>query len=93
MSKKYPFLTSNEIKTKIEEQYHVVVSAPTIRRRLQEAGLRGCIAKNKPLVSKRNRIKRLKFAKMFSFGKTFYGLMNPILFAASLMGKYMLGVL
>ena len=37
-SKKESFLTSNEIKTKIEEQYHVVVSAPTICC-LQETGL------------------------------------------------------
>lgn len=64
MSERDPFLTSNKIKAKIEEQYNVVVSSPTIRRRLQEAGLRGCIAKKKPLVSKRNRLKRLRFAKM-----------------------------
>ena len=52
MSKKDPFLTSYEIKTRIEEQYYIAVSTPTICSRLQEAGLRGCIAKKKHLVSK-----------------------------------------
>ena len=62
--KKILFLT-NEIKTKIEEQYHIVVSTPIICRNLQEASLRGYIAKKKPLFSKRNRLKQLRFAKMF----------------------------
>ena len=49
ISKNEPFLISNEIKMKIVEQYHIVVSATTIHRRLQEAGLRGCMPKKKPL--------------------------------------------
>uniref|UniRef100_A0A3Q1EHV3 Transposase Tc1-like domain-containing protein n=1 Tax=Acanthochromis polyacanthus TaxID=80966 RepID=A0A3Q1EHV3_9TELE len=39
------------------------LSTRNIRRRLNNAGLKGCIAKKKPFVSEKNRKKRLKFAK------------------------------
>ncbi|GFX16213.1 hypothetical protein TNCV_4704671, partial [Trichonephila clavipes] len=39
------------------------VSAETIRRVLRKAGYNGRVARKKPLISKRNRVKRLKFAK------------------------------
>ncbi|GFX25651.1 hypothetical protein TNCV_3172921 [Trichonephila clavipes] len=39
------------------------VSAETVRRVLRKAGYNGRAARKRPLIGKRNRIKRLKFAK------------------------------
>ncbi|GFS95211.1 uncharacterized protein TNCV_2705481 [Trichonephila clavipes] len=39
------------------------VSAETVRRVLRKAGYNGRVARKKPLIGKRNRVKRLKFAK------------------------------
>ncbi|GFU98003.1 transposable element Tc1 transposase [Trichonephila clavipes] len=39
------------------------VSAETVRRVLRKAGYNGRVARKKPLIDKRNRVKRLKFAK------------------------------
>ena len=41
----------------------ITLSESTIRRRLNENGLNGKFAANKPLISKKNAIKRLNFAK------------------------------
>ncbi|GFW51973.1 transposable element Tc1 transposase [Trichonephila clavipes] len=38
-------------------------SAETVRRVLRKAGCNGRVARKKPLIGKRNRVKRLKFAK------------------------------
>ncbi|GFW16686.1 transposable element Tc1 transposase [Trichonephila clavipes] len=40
-----------------------LVSAETVRRVLRKAGYNGRVARKKPLIGKRNRVKRLKFAK------------------------------
>lgn len=58
MVKANPFASSAEIK----QQLGIGIAASTIRRRLNEYGLKGCIPCKKPLVSKRNRVKRLSFA-------------------------------
>lgn len=63
MSKVDPFLTSTEIRTRMDEYHNVKVSAQTIRRRLQENSLNGRIARRKPNVSKKNIARRLSFAK------------------------------
>ncbi|GFU04227.1 transposable element Tc1 transposase [Trichonephila clavipes] len=39
------------------------VSVETVRRVLRKAGYNGRVARKKPLIGKRNRVKRLKFAK------------------------------
>ncbi|GFX77229.1 transposable element Tcb1 transposase [Trichonephila clavipes] len=39
------------------------VSAETVRRVLRKAGYNGRVARKKPLIGKRNRVKRLKFTK------------------------------
>ncbi|GFW25778.1 transposable element Tc1 transposase [Trichonephila clavipes] len=39
------------------------VSAETVRRVLRKAGYNGRVARKKPFIGKRNRVKRLKFAK------------------------------
>lgn len=53
LSKKNPFLSSMEILRQVQPQITCQISSATVRRRLLEAGLRGCIAKRKPLVSKK----------------------------------------
>ena len=62
-SKRHPFLSSREIRAEIGLQINAEISTRTIRRRLQDSGLRGCIAQKKPHVSKINIKKRLRFAR------------------------------
>lgn len=62
-SKKNPFLTANEILDQLQPDMSTTISDSTVRRRLREANLRGCVAKSKPLVSKKNIKARLLFAK------------------------------
>lgn len=50
LSKRDPFLSSIEIQRLMQGQHDCVTSARTVRRRLQQFNLRGCIAKRKPLV-------------------------------------------
>jgi len=59
---KNPTTTAADIK----ESVHVAVSISTIKRRLREAGLQNYMAKKKPLISKRNKAKRLAFAKKYA---------------------------
>lgn len=63
LSHKNPFWTSTEIQEEMKNSNDVEISTSTIRRRLRESGLRGCVALKKPLVSKRNIAKRILFAK------------------------------
>lgn len=63
ISTKDPFKSSSAIKTELSSEYGVEVSSRTIRRRLNEKNLRGCIAQRKPLVSKKNLKARMQFAK------------------------------
>lgn len=62
-AQKYPFKTATEIHKEFFGDTHAPISVRTIRRRLQTAGLGGRVARKKPLVSKRNRLNRIKFAK------------------------------
>lgn len=63
LSKKDPFLTAPMIHRAMQPQISQNISSRTIQRRLAEVGLRGCIARRKPLVSKINIAKRLNFAR------------------------------
>lgn len=63
LSKRNPFLTSREILQRLQPNIQETISSVTVRRRLLQAGLRGCIAKPKPLVSKKNIKARLTFAR------------------------------
>ena len=55
-------LTSFDLKSKLQGNYNITLAARTIRKRLQDAGLRGCIAAKKPLLTDRHRKARLAFA-------------------------------
>lgn len=58
-----PFKSSAVIQREISGKYGINVSSRTIRRRLNEKNLRGCISQHKPHVSKKNIQARLSFAR------------------------------
>lgn len=62
-SKLDPFKSSRQINKEIKEEFDVVLSNRSVRRRLNEANLFGRISRKKPLLSKKNIKKRLHFAK------------------------------
>lgn len=62
-SRTNPFLTSQDIQHAVRSQLSTQITARTIRNRLTEAGLRGCIARKKPHVSAKNLKRRLDFTK------------------------------
>lgn len=61
-SVKNPFKSSSVIKRDVFSEFGIDVSSRTIRRRLNEKNLRGCITQSKPLVSKKNLRARIAFA-------------------------------
>lgn len=76
---------------------HLNISMHTIRCRLTEFWLRGRVARQKPLINKKNRKVRLLFAKEQSIGHASNGrklclLMNWNLIASAPMVKRMFGV-
>ena len=54
-------LTSKELSRELKESSGVELSAPTVRRRLLENGLRGCKARKKPLLTEKQRKHRLEW--------------------------------
>ncbi|KAH7951116.1 hypothetical protein HPB52_004747 [Rhipicephalus sanguineus] len=54
-----PFLDANEIRRELQ----LDVSPSTIKRRLRQAGLQGCVAAQKPHLTERQRQLRLEFAR------------------------------
>ena len=63
---RYRKITSSQLNCIWSSKCPVNVSSRTVRNRLKAKGLRGCIAKRKPLISKINRVKRLDWAKQFA---------------------------
>ena len=61
LAKRKPFSSSREIK----EELNLSVSSRTIRRRLNQSGLKSSYAKKKPLLRAANIRKRLAFAKKY----------------------------
>lgn len=56
-----PYLTAQEIK----EELGLNVSCDTIRRRLKEAGLKNCVAVQKPYLTDKQRRQRFEFARAY----------------------------
>lgn len=56
-------LSALDIQKKIEKDQGIHLGKRTVQKRLSEAGLRGCVAVKKPLLSDANCSKRLKFAR------------------------------
>ena len=53
------------VKAELESELQVIISESTVRRRLHEVGLYGCVALKKPYVNKINRRKHLEYAKNY----------------------------
>lgn len=64
-SKRNRRLTAPEIRADINRNRENPVSLTTVKRRLNAAGLKGCVAVKKPLLRKENRRKRLEWAKKY----------------------------
>lgn len=58
-----PFLSAPKIAQEVQEEMGKTVSVSTIKKYLHEGGVKGRTARKKPMISNRNRIKRLQFAK------------------------------
>jgi len=56
-------LASKELSRELNESTGAKLSAPTVRRRLLENGLRGCKARKKPLLTEKQRKRRLEWAR------------------------------
>lgn len=63
LSKNDPRKPATKISTELREKYNVLCSRDTVKRRLRSSGLFGRRPAKKPLVSLKNRIARIKFAK------------------------------
>ncbi len=57
------FTTSRVISNELRLNHGVIIDPRTVRRRLNHFGLFGRVAKKKPLISRRNRLRRLEFAR------------------------------
>ena len=57
--------SASSVKAVIETEFGIIISEQMIRRRLHEAGLKGCVARKKPYVDKANRKKRIQYAKKY----------------------------
>ena len=53
------------VKAVIETEFEIIISKQTVRRRLHEAGFKGCVARKKPYVDKTNRMKCIQYAKRY----------------------------
>ena len=91
--------SASSVKAVIETEFRIIISEQTVRRRLHEAGFKGCVAKQKPYVDKTNRMKRIQYAKrnfessLCASGIKCYGLMKVNLTCSDLtemlwFGKY-----
>lgn len=58
-----PFLSAPKLREEVKEEFGKTVSTQTIRKCIRNAGLRARSARRKPLISKRNRVRRLNFAR------------------------------
>ena len=63
IAKLNPFVGAPKIKEQIAQNLKPDLSVSTVKSRLRENKLFGWVARKKPLVSKRNLVKRLKFGK------------------------------
>lgn len=61
ISKRNRFLTAPAIVAEINRDCTTPIGVSTVKNRLNAAGLRGCVAKRKPLLREVNRRKRLKW--------------------------------
>ena len=58
-----PELSAPKLAVKMKNETGKSVTSSCIQKILRKEGYRGCRAKKKPLISKKNKLKRLKFAR------------------------------
>ena len=63
MSKRSPFKTAARLQADFGNVTGVNLSLSTVKRRLADAGLHGRVARKKPMLSDKNKEKRVKFAR------------------------------
>ena len=63
LSERGRFRSANNFAARINYKHDIQISASTVRRRLEDFNLRGRKHQKKPLLSPRNRKRRLAFAK------------------------------
>ena len=72
--------STTSVKVELESELKVIISESTVRRRLHEVGLYGCVAGKKPYVNKINqRRKRLEYAK--NYREKLLGFWNKVLWS------------
>ena len=57
--------SASSVKAELQYEHGITISEQTVRRRLHEVGLFGCLARKKPYVNKANRAKGIVFAKTY----------------------------
>ena len=77
--------SASSVKIDIESELGITISEQTVRRRLQEIGLKGRVTRKKPYINKVNRGKRLEYGIMY------YGLMKVNLICLGRMAKLWCG--
>ncbi len=64
--KEDPFISTPKLQVKVKEQFGKDVTCRTIRNYVRKEGFKGRMARKKPLISKRNKRRRLAFARKHS---------------------------
>lgn len=77
--KKNPKLSAPKLATEVSQSLNKNVHPETIRLVLRKKNLHGRVARKKPFINKRNRIKRLKFAKAYKNND--FSFWNQVLFS------------
>ena len=65
LSKRNRRMTATEIAAKVNKDREDPIGTTTVKRRLLQEGLRGCVAVKKPLLRTQNKKKRLQWAKLY----------------------------
>ncbi|CAK9804896.1 Transposable element Tc1 transposase [Anthophora quadrimaculata] len=65
ISKRNRRMTATEIAAEVNKDREDPIGTTTVKRRLLQAGLRGCVAVKKPLLKDQNKKKRLQWAKLY----------------------------
>ena len=55
--------SAQSVASELNEESSLSISAETVRRRMHESGFKGHVARKKPLIDRKNRLKRLKWAR------------------------------
>ena len=65
LSKRNRRMTATEIAAEVNKDREDPIGTTTVKRRLLQEGLRGCVAVKKPLLRTQNKKKRLQWAKLY----------------------------